>query len=269
MPNVYIENAEKWKALAEVDYFTQFVRAWIAFNAWYKNSFDCRTDSEAINYIKTYSNRFRDNIQALLNSDEAEDRAFKLWIADLYRQLEKCSVYSDKEQKQQITFNQIVTERNPQKKTPFTRRSFVYTVERGPGEEKEKIIKITIRKRGDVGQPRFSYTQTSGYNLDDLCSHPDFGQLSEAQCKNLVACYEEINPKKPVCLLVQDMDASDYLKIDEIRFVNDVDLLCKGLIEILYNLRNALFHGTIVPDTQTRRVYEPAYHILHTLIQAL
>ena len=35
------------------------------------------------------------------------------------------------------------------------------------------------------------------------------------------------------------------------------------------NLRNVLFHGEIVPDNETNKVYEPAYHILYTLIQAL
>ena len=37
--NNYTENAEKWKVLADIDYITQFVKAWIAFNAWYKNYF--------------------------------------------------------------------------------------------------------------------------------------------------------------------------------------------------------------------------------------
>ena len=54
-----------------------------------------------------------------------------------------------------------------------------------------------------------------------------------------------------------------------INFINDSDKLCKGLIEILYKLRNVLFHGEIIPDSDTNKVYEPAYHILYMLIQAL
>lgn len=52
-------------------------------------------------------------------------------------------------------------------------------------------------------------------------------------------------------------------------FINDLDKLCKGIIEILYKLRNVLFHGEIIPDNDTNKVYEPAYQILYTLIQAL
>ena len=36
MPSTYTENADKWKSLADIDYFTHFVKAWIPFNAWYK-----------------------------------------------------------------------------------------------------------------------------------------------------------------------------------------------------------------------------------------
>jgi hypothetical protein len=268
MPNAYIENAEKWKALADVDYFSQFVKAWIAFNAWYKNSFDHRTGRQAIDHIKANSNSFRDRMQALLNSDATEARLFQSRIADLSQQLENWYVYTDKERTHRVTFSQIVVECNPQKRNSFTRNTFVYTVERGPGGVTEKTIEITVRKEGG-GPVKFSHTQTNGYDLSDLLDRPDFSKLTEAQRSNLRACYEDINPKKSVCLLVDDMDARDYLDMGGIRFVDDIGLLYSGLIEILYNLRNALFHGTLVPNSQTQQVYEPAYHILHTLIQAL
>lgn len=52
-------------------------------------------------------------------------------------------------------------------------------------------------------------------------------------------------------------------------FTDDTGMLCKGIIEILYQLRNSLFHGAIIPDKDTNKVYEPAYHMLKILIQAL
>jgi len=58
MPSLYTENSEKWKSLASIDYFTQFVKAWIPFNAWYKNYYpNLRTDREAINEIKAHPNQ--------------------------------------------------------------------------------------------------------------------------------------------------------------------------------------------------------------------
>ncbi|MGD1922252.1 MAG: hypothetical protein ACFCAD_27165 [Pleurocapsa sp.] len=49
MASLYTENSEKWKALASIDYFIHFVKAWIPFNAWYKNYYpDLKTDPKAI-----------------------------------------------------------------------------------------------------------------------------------------------------------------------------------------------------------------------------
>ena len=38
---------------------------------------------------------------------------------------------------------------------------------------------------------------------------------------------------------------------------------------MLYSLRNALFHGQIIPNKDTNLVYEPAYKILKMLIDGL
>lgn len=151
MPSLYTENSEKWKNLASIDYFTQFVKAWIPFNAWYKNYYpNLKTDRETI---------------------------------------------------------------------------------------------------------------------DDLISQSDFKRLSEPQQSNLKACYEAINPSKPISLLSHDLN--NCIQMGNLHFVNDLDKLCKDIIEILYKLRNVLFHGEIIPDFDTNKVYEPAYQILYTLIQAL
>ena len=43
----------------------------------------------------------------------------------------------------------------------------------------------------------------------------------------------------------------------------------QGLIEVLYNLRNALFHGEINPNGDANKVYGAAYHILRSVIECL
>jgi hypothetical protein len=157
-----------------------------------------------------------------------------------------------------------VVERNPKKIEEFTSNRVTYKVERGPGGRTEKEIEINITSNAIV---RFSYIQTNGYDLDDLKNHPDFSRLSATQQASIESCYKEVNPRKPISLLTRDEE--NCIEVGSIKFINDVDLLCKGIFEILYNLRNALFHGEIIPDKDTNRVYEPAYNILNTLIQAL
>ena len=91
--------------------------------------------------------------------------------------------------------------------------------------------------------------------------------MSRERKTKLKRCYQEINPRKPVTLLTNDV--GHCIKIGSYHFVNNADLIAKGVITVIYNLRNALFHGQIVPDRETQKVYEPAYHILSMLVEGL
>jgi hypothetical protein len=278
MPSLYTENSEKWKSLASIDYFTQFVKAWIPFNAWYKNYYPhFKTDREAIDYIKANPNKFRDRFVSLLNSQDNDGAAFKSRLAELHLELER-KYLRNKENR--ITFLQISIESNTILSHSFSRNNCKYEVERGKPNRKGEV---DFSIYGKNGMRIFSYTQTNGFDLSSLSCCPDFQKLSKSQQKNLIACSQEIDPLRQVNLVIQDHELLKEIKRDQekdrksskciemsnIFFVNDTDLLCKGIIEILYKLRNVLFHGEIIPDSDTNKVYAPAYHILYTLVQAL
>ena len=262
MASLYTENSEKWKSIASVDYFTQFIKAWIPFNAWYKNYYpELKTDRKAIDEIKANSNTFRNKLFSLLNDQGNDGSAFKSSISELCLELERKHIFNKGER---ITFDKIVIQSNSQKNYSFSRQTLTYKVERKiAGKPKEVEIYVICKN----GTKKFSYTQVNGFDIDDLTSNQDFRRLTESQQKNLKACYEEINPLKPINLLTSD--SNHCIKMGNIHLINDPDKLCKGIIEILYKLRNVLFHGEIVPDNDTNKVYEPAYHILYKLIQAL
>lgn len=265
MSSLYTENSEKWKSLASIDYFTQFVKAWISFNAWYKNSYPgVETDREAINAIKTHqNNKFRNKLISLLKNHDNDSVAFKSRVAELHLELERKYLFNKNDR---ITFEKIIIEKNPDENSSFTRNNFTYKVSRNIKGRNSKEIDILVIDRGGI--TRFSYIQVNGFDLNDLTVHPDFiKKLTPTQQNNLKACYEEINPSKPISLL--SSDSSNCIQMGNLHFINDTECLCKGIIEILYKLRNVLFHGEIVPDSDTNKVYEPAYQILYTLIQAL
>ncbi|MEG5015286.1 MULTISPECIES: hypothetical protein [unclassified Microcoleus] len=263
MPSLYTENSEKWKNLASIDYFTQFVKAWITFNAWYKNSYPTlKTDREAIKAIKADPNTFRNKLVSLLNNQGNDGVAFKSRIAELHLELERKHIFNKSER---INFESIVIEENPDRKKKYTRQQLTYKVERNIPGKPHKEVQIDIICRN--GSVKFSYTQTNGFNVDDLISQNGFRSLSEPQQNNLKAYYEEINPSKPINLLSHERN--NCIPMGNLYFVKNTDHLCKGIIEILYKLRNVLFHGEIIPDSDTNKVYEHAYQILYTLIQAL
>ena len=277
MPSLHTENSEKWKNLASIDYFTQFIKAWIAFNAWYRNYYErIENDRDAINEIKANPNSFRNKLISLLNDKGNDGNSFRARIAELHLELERKHIFNKGDR---ITFEKLSIENNPTLNHSFSRNHCKYEVKRGIPNRKGEIDIFIYGKNSRI---KFSYTQI-GFDTYDLICNSEFFKLSESQQSNLKACYEEINPSKPISLLIQDHRLIREIKQDEdqnnkikrciemgnLLFINDPDKLCKGIIEILYKLRNVLFHGEIIPDSDTNRVYEPAYQILYALIQAL
>jgi len=263
MTSLYTENSEKWKSLASVDYFTQFIKAWIPFNAWYKSYYTTLdTDRKAIDWLKTNSNKFRNKLISLLKDQGNDGISFRSRIAELHVELERKHIFNKGDR---ITFERIVIERNPLEQNNFLRNNCTYKAFRNITGRSSKEVDVFVIGRGGV--VKFSYTQSNWFDIDDLIAHPDFINLSQTQQNNLKACYEAINPSKPVNLLSSDLN--NCIQMGNLHFINDPERLCKGIIEILYKLRNVLFHGEIVPDSDTNKVYEPAYQILYALIQAL
>jgi len=283
MTSLYTENSEKWKSLASVDYFTQFIKAWIPFNAWYKSYYTTLdTDRKAIDWLKTNSNKFRNKLISLLKDQGNDGISFRSRIAELHVELERKHIFNKGER---ITFEDISIESNPTLAHSLTYNGCEYKVQKGIPNRSGEIDIFIYGKSGGI---KFKYTQTQSFNIYELTCNLDFLKLSATQQTTLKTCYEQINPSKRINLLIRDPDiikrvkdrsdkqsktgqsrTEEWIEVSNLLFVNDPDKICKGIIEILYNLRNVLFHGEIVPDNDTNKVYEPAYQILHTLIQAL
>jgi hypothetical protein len=261
MTSLYTENHEKWKNLASIDYFTHFVKAWIPFNAWYKTYYpEATSDRQAINTIKSTNNKFRNKFISLLSNRGNEGFTFRSRIAELHVQLELRHISNKGDR---ITFKMISIEDNPRTSIAYSRNNLEYKVTRCIPNRKGEIEASIYDK---IGSLKFNFV-TNGFNTNELIDSSAFLTLSENQRKTLKACYEEINPSKPIDLLTDD--TKNCIQMGNLHFVNNQDKLFKGTIEILYKLRNVLFHGEIIPDNETNRVYEPAYQILYILIQSL
>lgn len=155
MPSLYTENSEKWKTLASIDYFTQFVKAWIPFNAWYKNYYpSLKTDREAINEIKAHPNSFRNKLVSLLNNQGNDSVAFKSRVAELHLELERKHIFNKSDR---INFENIVIESNPKKQNNFTRQTLTYKVGRNIAGRPQQEVQIDIVCGN--GNTKFSYTQ--------------------------------------------------------------------------------------------------------------
>jgi hypothetical protein len=259
MPRLNQENVARWITQADIDYFTQYVKVWIPFNAWYRAAFNVETDSEAIKAIKTTDNSFRDRLVQLLNISSNDGQAFRSRVGELNRALELKTVRNRGEH---ITLRVSIQE-NSQTQSNDTYNSINYHVYR-QADPYRIIARVTSVKKGAV---LFQY-QHQAYDWNNLSKRKDFDRkLSPTQQQQLKNHFDAIAPTVQVNLLTND-DHNCY-KMGVYNFIRDEDALCSKIIDVLYSLRNTLFHGEITPDKDTNKVYESAYHILYTLIQAL
>lgn len=81
----------RWQEAADIDWFSQFIKAWIPFNAWMTHTFGDLTDKELLDHVRGPGNVVFNGIVPLLDPALAhalEDEEFRLHFADLNRRLQ-------------------------------------------------------------------------------------------------------------------------------------------------------------------------------------
>ncbi len=58
-----------------IDYYSAFIKSWIAFNSWYRSEYTERTDRGIIEKLKTENNRFKGYIETMLDENNNSDEA--------------------------------------------------------------------------------------------------------------------------------------------------------------------------------------------------
>ena len=79
-------HADEWMKRAEIDYIGPFVKAWAAFNAWYRDVSRETQERAMLEYVKSQPNSVRLHILPLLDNDNktADALALKQAIYDLH-----------------------------------------------------------------------------------------------------------------------------------------------------------------------------------------
>lgn len=269
MPNHFTAHKAEWKQLADIDYFSMFVKAYIPFNAWMNVSFSgLSTDRMKINEIKRNSNPFRDKIQSLLRSTSQDGVKFKGLIGELHSALEENYINN---QDRRLTFTEITLERNHNYKSECEFRGIKYHVHCGDSNGKTTETVVSIKRRNNNTLISFTLPEYE-YNFHVIESRPEIASLNQEKREKIMGCYREVAPLTK-CSLLQNAPHEEpyqnYFSCGSFKFINNEEIISKGLIEILYNLRNALLHGEIIPNQGTNEVYRGAYHLMRILIDVL
>jgi len=272
--SLYTENEERWKQLSDIDWFTAFTKVWISFNAWYRNHYpDLRTDRKILEEIKNSHNNFKSKFNSLINGIDEKSNYFRDTLGFLQYKLANKEI---KHNGIKLSFEEFVEIDQEQRSREETVRGIKYKIIREIPNLYTKIVKYPlIEIKNSRGQEIFKLTniEISFSDINEfmrileekLKTYEQFNRLSDNQKSKFISMLNELTPFKIINLL-EITDGENYFECGRFKFRKDENLLFSALVEILYSLRNVLFHGKIIPDKETNEVYEPAYKILKMLV---
>lgn len=253
----YHRHIDKWKERASIDFFTEFVKAWIPFNAWMNKSYSLTTDREIISELKRASS-VKTKLKRLLENTDEESTDFKNYLAKFHYILEELEL---KNNGNSVNFTSIAVERNRKEKEEFISRGIEYKALYDRTQKKFVTVVTT-----SYGVKAFELIQNE-YNYTDFESNLTSSDISETQKGFIKSAYKEINPYIPLNLITTD--ESNCIKVGNYNFCGDLDSICMAIIENIYSLRCMLFHGDIEPKEDTEKLFETAYFILKHMLKAI
>lgn len=255
MPS-YVAHIKKWKDRAKIDFFTEFVKAWIPFNAWYNQSYtEAKNDREILNEIKNNS-CVKTKLKRLLENDDTDANNFKNKLENFHEILENLQL---KNNSFDVNFTNVVIERNKNKEIKKTSRGIDYCAIYSGG-------RFCATVTTSDGEKTLNYSHTE-YDFAHFEENVRNSGISDTQVGYIRSCFKDINPYIPQNLITTD--ESNCLRVGKFKFVNNSDLISKAIIENIYSLRCMLFHGSIEPREDTEKLYENAYYILKAFLEAI
>ncbi|MDQ3129384.1 MAG: hypothetical protein M3Q99_01320 [Acidobacteriota bacterium] len=234
MPNIFFDNLHLWQKQTDIDYFTHFMKTWLVFNAWMYHSTHSEKDRDNIDFVKEENNTFRAKMMSFVRLNDSDSNKFREHIGNLHLALET-SIQINKGE--ELRFSNAYIGKNPTRIDVKYSRGCEFKVELSNIGNNTNTVSITR------GVAAILNLTNPTYDLTWLENHADFIALTQERKGWITACYKVVNPKLYKNLTT--LDFNDCIKCGTIHFINDDDLVCKGLIEMLYRLRCILFHGEL------------------------
>ncbi len=255
------DNLRRWRESAEIDWFSHFIKAWIPFNAWMTTTYGELSDRDLLDKVKGGNNVVFNRIVPMLdpNQDRSQDAdEFRLQVAELHRLLQSCVVEG---RRGRVSFETVDIGYNSHTKEQVVAWKRTFTVERDVPAKGNVAISVTAT----ATTAAFAFTQVE-HNRQELEDDPSFQKLEPGHRTRVLAMHDAIAPRIVRSVLATP-GAKDTLKCGSVAFVADPQKVFSALVDVLYSLRNALFHGAITPNEQHNEIYEPAYHIVMRLVR--
>jgi hypothetical protein len=189
MPNTFTDNRDRWLQMSEVDYLGQFVKAWLAFNAWYRSAYNETRDREIIDEIKWNPNPIAARFRPLLSQMSEEAKQFRTEIGLLYHRLEDYELHYGKgAEKSRIRLSKIVIRTEPPTTENFTYWNYHCNVERN----RSGAVNVVVTDSN--GTDRINLQQLK-FDLSGLEADSGFQGLPDGLKQRCCRCYGLVNPR--------------------------------------------------------------------------
>ena len=264
-----------WIKWSKADYYVLFVKAWIPFNAWYHKTYydetSCKTDKDMIIKVKTRDNPYKQKLKNLLTATGDEADVFRFHLAHLYHELELHTVPNANER---LSFNTIWADENnlDAAVVEYGQKKYVFSkITSPPGGKK---FKIEIQKKAD-GTTK-AMIELFKKSMVELTAHPDYHPLNITDKEKVRECLTNVLRHKPAGIVKQPSangrKPSHAIVIDTqipLYLTDDKDLVARAVIQLLYQLRCIMFHGSLDPAVANQGIYKYAYHIQEILMKEI
>lgn len=249
-----------WRDRAEIDHVGPFVKAWAAFNAWYRHVSGKSTDRDGIRHICMVPNSVRSAILPFLDpqtNDTADAVDFKQDLARLHGALEAYRLETrHKDRLEHVSFRAVpIGDPKPLPQTS-SHGGLTYKVDKA---NQQFIATIHNRKSSEILR-----IEQAEYDLAGLLSAPAYIQLSPAQSNQLRALYADCDRRPMIDLLIGN---EPPIVAGTITFRASSEQLFAGTIQTIYRMRNMLLHGELAPDPDALAGFEHGFHLLRRMLR--
>lgn len=244
------QNFQHFKEFVEIDYFTYFTKCYFAFNAYIKAKFQ-GNDREKIDSLKentTIQSRFKELLDKDTFCSNLKDFKQKLYETQIKNEnviisFERVRIQSFKEK--QILNNE----------QPIKYHNTTYILKILPGKDERVSFQCKNKNGEEIAKEECKYSK--------LTECLNKTKLSKFQRDKINSCFDEE-------IKNYNKDLTNEINNIEQKKDTDYELIYKGFIEIIYQLRNALFHSEIDPKQENiLKVYKLAYLLFKDFISNL
>ena len=268
------DNAKQWKEKAEIDYIGPFVKAWAAFNAWFREAAgdNVTTDKERLEYLTQHVNTVRSAILPLLQpvqqgiggTEDENAVEFRFLVERLNTCLEAHHFnFSKKWQILRISFRECRITNSPE-----LPHEYIYSGQTYKMNKSDRKWRISLLNRNGAIKFETDFDEYKN-NLESTISTgtlEDFQHLSPTEKDQLRWLFNSRNPYSGTDLF---SSKDDLIKVGSLDFRCSPEDLFAGIVMVIYEMRNALLHGETETHPAILSAYDPAYHIIMKFLNAI